>query len=41
MVIKQDNQHSMNQLFECIAEIMAWMSVNFLHLNEQTEIVFF
>lgn len=25
-----------NQLFECITEMKAWLSSNFLHLNDET-----
>lgn len=40
--LKQENAYSANHLLKCIEDIRAWLSANFLHLNDnKTEVVLF
>jgi len=42
MSLKQENGYSGNPLLEGISEIKAWMSINFLHFNNnKTEVMLF
>ncbi|KAL6455414.1 hypothetical protein MHYP_G00361580 [Metynnis hypsauchen] len=40
--LKQENAYSANHLLQCIEDIRAWLSANFLHLNDKkTEVMLF
>ncbi|XP_037548511.1 uncharacterized protein LOC119425058 [Nematolebias whitei] len=40
--LKQGKHHSLKQLLGCMAEVRAWMSLNFLHFNDKkTEVLLF
>ena len=42
MPLKQENGYSADPLFQCISEVKAWMSMNFLHLKyDKTEVMLF